>query len=703
MEYGGFSDIFAPETEFMDELFVEGCWVETRVGCGTEASKWNRSMESNGAHIIFEEESEAESLMVGKRWWIGPRGNPGPSSSVKERLVVAVGYLKEYAKNSNMVIQVWVPARRGCEVGIHHHQDFPYTLDYTNNGDATGSFQFHEDWLSDHWPPNIRFLRTHDYTRLHHYDLRPGSLALPVFQRGTGICLGVVDILMPNNVNPDLHNLQGVDFRTPSLQNFIPPAMTVKVPFTTSKPCFANDITAFTKAEYPLAHHANMFGLHAAVAIPLRSVSSDFVLEFFLPKDCHDTQDQKQILNSLSMLVQQACRSLHVVLDKEEEEEELVSHHHHHHSKEMESSSWIAHMMEAQQKGKGVSVSLEYLQEPKQEFKVTTNGNEQVFSDLEGTSGAGVGGRRGGRKSGDKRRTKAEKTISLPVLRQYFAGSLKDAAKSIGVCPTTLKRICRQHGITRWPSRKIKKVGHSLRKLQLVIDSVQGAEGAIQIGSFYTSFPELSSANGVSESPKINSDNSKFYSENGLFSNQGVTSTSSCSQSCNPSLNQSTTLINSNNNNIPEIILMSDKQSVVGASMQVHHPPIPISIPIPIQSLDALPPLPQTSSVWNTGGGTFRVKATFGDEKIRFSLQPNCGFRDLQMEIARRFNLKEMSKIQVKYLDDAQEWVLLTCDADLEECKDINRSSQSRTVRLFLFHASPLNHSTNAFGSTSPT
>jgi len=252
-------------------------------------------------------------------------------------------------------------------------------------------------------------------------------------------------------------------------------------------------------------------------------------------------------------------------------------------------------------------------------------------------------------------------------------------------------------------------VGHSLRKLQLVIDSVQGAEGAIQIGSFYTSFPELSSANGVSESPTINSDNSKFYSENGLF-NQGVTSTSpfksptsSCSQTCNPSLKQSTTLINSNNNNNPDIILMSDKQSLVGASVQVHHPPIPIPISIPIQSLDALPPLPQTSSVRNMGGGTFRVKATFGDEKIRFSLQPNWGFRDLQMEIARRFNLKETSKIQVKYLDDAQEWVLLTCDADLEECKDINRSSQSRTVRLFLFHASPLNHSTNAFGSTSPT
>lgn len=810
---GSFSDIFAPETDFMDELFAEGCWVETRVGCGgsylncgTEPSKSNSCME-----IIFEEESEAESLMVGKRWWIGPRANnPGPSSSVKERLVVAVGYLKEYAKNSNMVIQVWVPARRGCAVGIH--QDSYTTLDYTNitnnnNGDATRVFQFQEEWLSDHWTPNIRFLRTHDYSRVQQYDLRAGSLSLPVFQRGSGICLGVVEILLPNNVNPDLHNLQGVDFRSYSLQNFIPPAMTVKgfdelyqgalneivevltcvckahelplaltwapciqqgksgcghsneenyvstvdpasfvadvdvlgfldacseyhllggqgvvgTAFTTAKPCFANDITAFTKAEYPLAHYANMFGLHAAVAIPLRSVSADFVLEFFLPKDCHDTQDQKQMLNSLSMLVQQACRSLHVVMDKEEEEELVVHHHHHpHDSKEMESSSWIAHMMEAQQKGKGVSVSLEYLQEPKQEFKVTTNCSEQVFSELEGTGsvGVGVGGRRGGRKSGDKRRTKAEKTISLPVLRQYFAGSLKDAAKSIGVCPTTLKRICRQHGITRWPSRKIKKVGHSLRKLQLVIDSVQGAEGSIQIGSFYTSFPELSSANGVSESTKINNDNSKFYSENGLLSNQGVTTTtstspfksptSSCSQTCNPTSNQSTAIINNNNNN-DDIILMSENQSLIGAPIQVqgearhftHHPPIPISIPI--QSLDALPPLPQTNSVWNTGSGSFRVKATFGDEKIRFSLQPNWGFRDLQMEIARRFNLNEISNIQLKYLDDAQEWVLLTCDADLEECKDINRSSQSRTVRLFLFHASPLSHSTNAFGGTSPT
>lgn len=491
--------------------------------------------------------------------------------------------------------------------------------------------------------------------------------------------------------------------------------------FLTNQPCFATDITAFSKTEYPLSHHARIFKLCGAVAIRLRSIytgSADFVLEFFLPLDCKEDEEQKQMLSSLSAVIQQVCRSLRVITEEELEEETsfiikgmtspLVDSQQY----TQDESSWISHMIEAQREGKGVSVSLGcHKEEPEEEFKVTNaiwptffEGEKIIQKDVgpkceaqEDYSSIGPNQSLGARKAGERRRVKTERNISLQVLRQYFPGSLKDAAKSIGVCPTTLKRICRQHGITRWPSRKIKKVGHSLRKLQLVIDSVQGTEGAIQLSSFYTNFPELSS-------PTIPSTNA--FSISKLTDPPQGSVLSPGTHSSSPSHSSGSSLCNSTGDKEPsmsvsafgtrnallarkpdgmlnracsdaELHELSQEETNLLVRSQSHN----FTIDRPFE---ALPPFPKSTCQILRDGSAFRVKASFGEEKIRLSLPQHWGFQHLQKEIVTRFKLDDLSNISLKYLDDDSEWVLLTCDADLEECIDIHRSSSNRTIKLSL-------------------
>ncbi|KAL5209583.1 hypothetical protein ABZP36_005206 [Zizania latifolia] len=90
--------------------------------------------------------------------------------------------------------------------------------------------------------------------------------------------------------------------------------------FRMNEPCFFPDITAYSKIQCPLSHHAKLFGLRAAVAIRLRSVrtgSLDLILEFFLRIKCIKIEEQRATPNSLSNTIQQVCYTLRVVTAKE--------------------------------------------------------------------------------------------------------------------------------------------------------------------------------------------------------------------------------------------------------------------------------------------------------------------------------------------------------------------------------------------------
>jgi len=260
-----------------------------------------------------------------------------------------------------------------------------------------------------------------------------------------------------------------------------------------------------------------------------------------------------------------------------------------------------------------------------------------------------------------------------------------------------------------------------------VIDSVQGAEGAIQIGSFYTTFPELTSpnfsANGGFPSSKTNDDSNKsnHRPENGIFSAAASASkspSSSSSQSsgssicCSTGVKQHTTTNNGSVSGDP--LLVEDPSGVLKrthSDAALHALNRDKSEPLirsqsfktfgDLPSPETLPPLPKSSSQIIRDRSGFRVKATFGADKIRFTLQPNWGFRDLQQEIARRFNIDDICRIDLKYLDDDQEWVLLTCDADLEECKDVYKLPESHTIKMSLNQPSQP-HLGSSLGSVGP-
>ncbi|CAH8363684.1 unnamed protein product [Eruca vesicaria subsp. sativa] len=892
--FGAFPET-AMDLDFMDELLFDGCWLETTDSKSLketeEAASASTAMNDNIPFLCFgespsqdkfsNEETERmiqepfnefetsseqaekfllEEAEVGRSWWIAPRTSEG--LSVKERLLRAISGLEEAVPDKDFLVQIWVPFQQeGKNFLTTLAQPHLFNQKYSSLAKyrhVSETYNFPADEGSTEgglpgrvflqkfpeWTPDVRFFRSEEYPRIKEAqkcDVR-GSLALPVFERCSGTCLGVVEVVTTTqkmNYRPELENickaLEAVDLRSSS--NLKPPSIeslqvyndfyyaalpeisdflasvcrTYDLPlalswapcarhgkggsrhsdenfsqcvstidsacfvldeqskyfleacsehhllqgegivgkaFKATKLCFVPEVTTFSKTNYPLAHHAKISGLHAALAVPLKRKCNglvEFVLEFFFPKGCLDTEAKQEMLKSLSVTLQQDFRSSNLVIDKELElevvlpvREDMVLSENPLTGAEtaealreihlLQESSWISHMIKANEKGKEVSLSWEYQNEdPKDEFKLSSGwDNSQldpapnnIPSEAEqfqqgstlgfrvdagpSTESASTGGgnKLGSRRPGEKRRTKTEKIIGLDVLRQYFAGSLKDAAKSIGVCPTTLKRICRHHGITRWPSRKIKKVGHSLKKLQLVMDSVQGAQGSIPLDSFYTSFPELSSPN-ISSNGSCLKNNEQLRYLNVPTENGGPGEEKPAPRSPSSSCSGS-------NTNTPNTLHVAEdadgvlKKAHLEAELQNGNQE-ETKCPARTQSHNIFkePPLPGSSNMSLRPGGAFKVKATFGEAIIRFTLLPSWGYRELQQEIARRFNIDDASWFDLKYLDDDKEWVLLTCEADLEECIDIYRSSQSQTIKISLHDPFQVKLG-GSFGSSCPS
>ncbi|CAI5499905.1 unnamed protein product [Closterium sp. Naga37s-1] len=69
--------------------------------------------------------------------------------------------------------------------------------------------------------------------------------------------------------------------------------------------------------------------------------------------------------------------------------------------------------------------------------------------------------------------------IQLPDLAKHFHLPINEAARELGICPTVLKKICRRHGMRRWPHRKIRSIERIIATLEETIAGGAPADESI--------------------------------------------------------------------------------------------------------------------------------------------------------------------------------------------------------------------------------
>lgn len=77
------------------------------------------------------------------------------------------------------------------------------------------------------------------------------------------------------------------------------------------------------------------------------------------------------------------------------------------------------------------------------------------------------------------------------------------------------------------------------------------------------------------------------------------------------------------------------------------------------------------------------VKALYGEDIARFQLSSESGVLDLKEAVAKRLELV-VGSFNVKYQDEDQEWVLISCDEDLQACVKFSSFLRNQVIRLLV-------------------
>ncbi|KAD3641618.1 hypothetical protein E3N88_30842 [Mikania micrantha] len=363
--------------------------------------------------------------------------------------------------------------------------------------------------------------------------------------------------------------------------------------------CFCANVTKLSEEEYPLVHNARMNGLTSCFAIYLHSVESgdDYVLEFFLPPNI---KESRHVLNLVQTLKQT------IDLDS---------------GFELGDASCI------------------HVVEPPTEVDNATNSGEKSNSS----------------KLGRKRKMDS---LTMDAVEKHVGKPIFQAAKSLGVGRSTLKRFCREHNMPSWPFPK-----HSIKASH--ITNLKPSQKAPQkqnlqqsskkhFGLFFVVF--------LMVSVKRWSCSRKRHGFSGKWWRCGR---HSYLPSRSNSMYHTALLIirlrrwrkkTSKRNTMHKSVSESTAKSKY--TINFKKPNSRVAEPSLVHAF----PKKTVANISNKKMVT--VKATFRNDMIKFQFPASSGLLKLKNEVAQRIKL-ESRRLRLKYKDEDSDLILLASDDDL--------------------------------------
>ncbi|KAI7754825.1 hypothetical protein M8C21_018918, partial [Ambrosia artemisiifolia] len=354
---------------------------------------------------------------------------------------------------------------------------------------------------------------------------------------------------------------------------------------------FCEDVTKLDEDDYPLVHIARSSGLNSCLAIYLKSLEADteHVIEFFLPSHTANETGLRNLMGTVKQQIKnsswmqldivsppQVIGGVPFIWDSLPSPVNLLTEKAESENMENEPSNSATG---------GTSHSVHYLQ--------------NKIEDLDINPG-----------KTSRKRKRSDKMISYVEIRKHFEKTMDEAAANLNVSRSTLKRICRNLGIPRWPYKTgpYKSEADTFMKSDQTDAAVFTSEGAL------------------TATPVIGASNEPFGG---------------------------TTYVTHD----PVVLIENGKHSSTNVPHKQEQANLPYEFVQPETSI--------SGKFFETVENYVTIKATYGEDTIKFTYRLLDGLIKLEELLATRFHLR-VGSFRLKYKDEDGDMILIACDNDLK-------------------------------------